>query len=228
MFWVIVERCTATETVPAPALRAVMPPALLLTSVSVTNTWATAAWVQIDVDRVLREAEDHAVLDAQHRAGVKELDAVQARRRCAHDFIDPDITQGHGDAAAAAMTTPFVPATRTEATWPPAIDGDRLGDRDRAKAAGIEHIDLSGRGRLGDRPAKVLQGAVRLHGLASSPTPETQVRVACAWRSASPAPASPTPERPGETCSISLEAPRSPMPRAAREALWDIKILNPR
>src|SRR5258708_39634783 len=29
-------------------------------------------------------------------------------------------------------------------------------------------------------PAKVLQGAVRLHGLASSPTPETQVRVACA------------------------------------------------
>src|ERR1041384_3145111 len=30
-------------------------------------------------------------------------------------------------------------------------------------------------------PGKVLQGAVRLHGLASSPTPDTQVRVACAW-----------------------------------------------
>src|SRR5262249_50096207 len=30
-------------------------------------------------------------------------------------------------------------------------------------------------------PAKVLQGAVRLHGLTSSPTPDTQVRVACAW-----------------------------------------------
>src|SRR3954469_14433267 len=30
-------------------------------------------------------------------------------------------------------------------------------------------------------PAYVLQGAVRLQGLASSPTPETQVRVACAW-----------------------------------------------
>src|SRR6185295_4281183 len=29
-------------------------------------------------------------------------------------------------------------------------------------------------------PAKVLQGAVRLHGLASSPTPDTQVRVAWA------------------------------------------------
>src|SRR5688500_10024636 len=29
-------------------------------------------------------------------------------------------------------------------------------------------------------PAKVRQGKVRLHGLTSSPTPETQVRVACA------------------------------------------------
>src|SRR3954447_15240465 len=29
-------------------------------------------------------------------------------------------------------------------------------------------------------PAKVLHGAVRLHGLTSSPTPETHVRVACA------------------------------------------------
>src|SRR5437762_9631144 len=28
-------------------------------------------------------------------------------------------------------------------------------------------------------PAKVLHGAVRLHGLASSPTPDTHVRVAC-------------------------------------------------
>ena len=30
-------------------------------------------------------------------------------------------------------------------------------------------------------PAQVLHGAVRLHGLTSSPTPDTQVRVACAW-----------------------------------------------
>src|SRR5215468_3125643 len=32
-------------------------------------------------------------------------------------------------------------------------------------------------------PAKVLHGAVRLHGLASSPTPDTHVRVACACAS---------------------------------------------
>src|SRR6186997_3042669 len=30
-------------------------------------------------------------------------------------------------------------------------------------------------------PAQVLQGAVRLQGLASSPTPDTHVREACAW-----------------------------------------------
>src|SRR5262245_2528966 len=30
-------------------------------------------------------------------------------------------------------------------------------------------------------PGKVLHGAVRLHGLASSPTPDTHVRVACAF-----------------------------------------------
>src|SRR5262249_24779799 len=33
-------------------------------------------------------------------------------------------------------------------------------------------------------PAKVLHGAVREHGLASSPTPDTHVRVACAWAGA--------------------------------------------
>src|SRR6202162_5381346 len=33
-------------------------------------------------------------------------------------------------------------------------------------------------------PGQVLHGAVRLHGLASLPTPETQVRVACAWAGA--------------------------------------------
>src|ERR1700754_3122844 len=38
-------------------------------------------------------------------------------------------------------------------------------------------------------PAKVLHGAVRLHGLASSPTPETQVRVA--WACAGAAQISP-------------------------------------
>src|SRR4051794_14148543 len=36
-------------------------------------------------------------------------------------------------------------------------------------------------------PAKVLQGAVRLHGSASLPTPEVQVRVACACAGAASA-----------------------------------------
>src|SRR5215813_13975174 len=35
-------------------------------------------------------------------------------------------------------------------------------------------------------PAHVLHGAVRLHGLTSSPTPDTQVRLACAYISEDP------------------------------------------
>jgi hypothetical protein len=35
-------------------------------------------------------------------------------------------------------------------------------------------------------PANVLHGAVRLHGFASSPTPDTQVRVACAYAADDP------------------------------------------
>src|SRR5262245_5172046 len=41
-------------------------------------------------------------------------------------------------------------------------------------------------------PAKVLHGAVRLHGLASSPTPETQVLVACALAGTVERPIAPT------------------------------------
>src|SRR3954471_2707904 len=56
-------------------------------------------------------------------------------------------------------------------------------------------------------PAKVLQGAVRLHGLASSPTPETQVRVACALA--------------GATLSIAAKIP----PRVADNASLFIRLL---
>ena len=61
-----------------------------------------------------------------------------------------------------------------------AVERDRLGDGQRAKTARIERIDFAARRGLGDGARQVLHGAVRLHGLASSPTPETQVRVAWA------------------------------------------------
>src|SRR3954462_15993070 len=56
-------------------------------------------------------------------------------------------------------------------------------------------------------PANVLQGAVRLHGFASSPTPETQVRVA--WAN--------TGETPPASVGISTSAAASSalMPRGA-------------
>src|SRR5437870_11648767 len=79
------------------------------------------------------------------------------------------------------MTIPLVPLTRTEPTpesqsividlvmvSPPKPPGSR-----QSISPFVAVFEIA--------PAKVLQGAVRLHGLASSPTPDTQVRVACAW-----------------------------------------------
>src|SRR5437016_2452676 len=76
-------------------------------------------------------------------------------------------------------TIPLVPETRTEATWPP------------PPSMVIPFVMVTAPYPAGSRasisppaavlemaPAKVLQGAVRLQGLASSPTPETQVRLA--------------------------------------------------
>src|SRR5437764_10011817 len=45
-------------------------------------------------------------------------------------------------------------------------------------------------------PANVLHGAVRLHGLASSPTPDTQVRVACAIAASGTSASTPTQANP--------------------------------
>jgi hypothetical protein len=61
-----------------------------------------------------------------------------------------------------------------------AVDGNRLGYGEGAKSTRIESVNFAtGRG-LEIAPANVLHGDVREHGLASSPTPDTQVRVAWA------------------------------------------------
>src|ERR1700731_4972201 len=76
---------------------------------------------------------------------------------------------------------PLVPATRTEATWPP--PPSRVIDLVRVpppKPPGSSASISPPLAVLEIAPAQVLHGAVRLHGLTSSPTPETQVRVACA------------------------------------------------
>src|SRR5215469_9031037 len=74
---------------------------------------------------------------------------------------------------------PFVPATSIEATWPPppSIVIDLL-IVSAPKPPGSS-ASISPPGAVFEiAPAKVLQGAVREQGLASSPTPEIQVRVA--------------------------------------------------
>src|SRR5579864_9763046 len=83
--------------------------------------------------------------------------------------------------APAETFIPLVPATRTEATWPPppssVID---LVMVSAPKPPGSSASISPPGAVLEIAPAQVLHGAVRLHGLASSPTPDTQVRVACA------------------------------------------------
>src|ERR1700730_5677734 len=81
----------------------------------------------------------------------------------------------------AAIVIPLVPATRVEATWPP--PPSRVIDLVMVKPPKPPGSSASISPPLAVfemAPAQVLHGAVRLHGLTSSPTPETHVRVACA------------------------------------------------
>src|ERR1041385_4608470 len=82
-------------------------------------------------------------------------------------------------------TMPLVPATKTEATCPPPPSMVMALVMVTAPYPAGSRASISPAGAVLEiAPAKVLQGAVRLHGLASSPTPETQVRVACAFAGA--------------------------------------------
>src|SRR5687768_10751063 len=86
-------------------------------------------------------------------------------------------------ASAGALTTkPLTPAPATRAlpsTAPPSMVIDLVMVRP-PKPPGSSTEMMPPVAVLEMAPAKVLHGAVRLHGLASSPTPDTQVRVACA------------------------------------------------
>src|SRR5947209_20157401 len=82
---------------------------------------------------------------------------------------------------AAVTTTPVVPAAKIDAIVPvPSIVMDLV--MVTAPKPPGSRASISPQSAVFElAPAKVLQGAVRLHGLTSSPTPDTQVRVACAW-----------------------------------------------
>src|SRR5471032_1911282 len=75
---------------------------------------------------------------------------------------------------------PLVPATRTPASIHSEIILMDLVIVTLPKPPGSSTLISPPVAVLEIAPANVLHGAVRLHGLASSPTPETQVRVACA------------------------------------------------
>src|SRR6266568_9240373 len=78
------------------------------------------------------------------------------------------------------MLMPLVPETRTEAktSWQSMVID--LVMVTAPKPPGSRQLISPPAAVFEIAPAKVLHGAVRLHGFASSPTPETQVLVACA------------------------------------------------
>src|SRR4029077_4290947 len=82
----------------------------------------------------------------------------------------------------ACTTMPLVPETSTEATCPPPPSRVMALVMVTAPNPPGSRASISPPGAVFEiAPAQVLQGAVRLHGLASSPTPETQVRLACPY-----------------------------------------------
>src|SRR5580658_7004534 len=81
----------------------------------------------------------------------------------------------------ALITNPLVPETRADATCPPPpsmvmdlvmVNAPKPPGSRASISPPVAVFEIA--------PANVLHGAVLLHGLASSPTPETHVRVACA------------------------------------------------
>src|SRR6478672_6730445 len=75
----------------------------------------------------------------------------------------------------------LVPLTRTEATCPPPPSMVIPLVMVTAPYPAGSRASISPPAAVFEMaPAKVLHGAVRLQGLASSPTPDTQVRLACA------------------------------------------------
>src|ERR1700761_44412 len=80
----------------------------------------------------------------------------------------------------ALITMPFVPDTSTPASGLSDVMVIDLVMVTAPKPPGSRTLISPAGAVLEIAPAKVLHGAVRLHGLASSPTPETHVRVAWA------------------------------------------------
>src|SRR5437763_10326826 len=147
--------------------------------VSVTHTWPLAP-IATSTPLLLKPKISHlsTISDAPARKRIPLSPPLpELRRPLSRRFLR--ITTSEGPAW---TTIPLVPATRTEATWPP--PPSMVMDLVIVTApypAGSSASISPPAAVLEIAPAKVLQGAVRLQGLASSPTPETQVRDACAF-----------------------------------------------
>src|SRR6185437_12901795 len=160
--------CTETPT-----------PPLLLMTVSVTKTFppAVATSMPLVVKPKISQFSTLRALPARKRIPLMPVPMPLMRRlRRMTVSLGP-----------ACTTIPLVPATRTEATWPPPPSMViPLVMVTAPYPAGSRASISPPAAVLEMAPANVLHGAVRLQGLASSPTPETQVLLAWALMNAVP------------------------------------------
>src|SRR5436190_18294641 len=119
------------------------------------------------------EAVDLAVVDDQSPTG-KKADAVEPRA----EAIDVEAPKRDLVRRSGVHDDGIRAGNKHTRAYTFTGDRHRLRDRHAADAAGIETVISPPAAVFEIAPGKVLHGAVRLHGLASSPTPETQVRVA--------------------------------------------------
>ncbi|WP_154070969.1 hypothetical protein [Bradyrhizobium lablabi] len=115
---------------------------------------------------------NHAVLDPNLRGG-KDFDVGEAAIDALWIPLKMILS-----AAPALMLVPLVPATKTDPSVALQLSVIDLVMVTAPKPPGSRQLISLAAAVLEIAPANVLQGAVRLHGWASSPTPETHVRVA--------------------------------------------------
>src|SRR5204862_1498129 len=158
-----------------PAVDATLMPSPPIVLILVSLTFTEAAAANANVDAIRGELVDLAIVDDQSLAG-KKADAVEPRA----EAIDVEAAKRDLVRRSGVHDDGIVPETSTPAVTPSQAIVIAFVIVTPPKPPGSSQTISPPAAVFEIAPGKVLHGAVRLHGLASSPTPETQVRVACA------------------------------------------------
>jgi len=156
-----------------PLITGPLRPVVLLTMALPSTVTAAGPSTEIRGCQGRKGLNDRIANDDALRA--EHANAIDARPAA----VDVEAAQEHLVLVPARTTMPLVPEASTLPPMPSqTIASDLVIVTVRTHR--IEAIDFAVCGSLGDRPGERLARRGPLHGLTSSPTPETQVRVACA------------------------------------------------